>query len=116
MSNAILSKFCLPRSSISSCVGKLMMISAISDRISSNDGEEDEDDHQSQPHLIQPHLTTLVIPFLSQGLSIVLTSGHLGHASKFSCLRGKLKTSTSSINVFAILSGGKMQNGQKIKQ
>ena len=76
MSNAILSKFCLPRSSISSCVGKLMMISAISDRISSNDGEEDEDDHQSQHHLIQPHLTTLVIviPFLSQPTKIVAPS------------------------------------------
>ena len=84
MSNAILSKFCLPRSSISSCVGKLMMISAISDRISSNDGEEDEDDHQSQPHLIQPHLTTLVIVSIAADKDCcsqpgaVLTSGTLG--------------------------------------
>ena len=48
----------------------------IRDRISSNDGEEDEDDHQSQHHLIQPHLTTLVIviPFLSQPTKIVAPS------------------------------------------
>lgn len=41
---------------------------------------------------------------------------HLGHVSKFSYQRGKLKTVKSSKNVLTILSGGKMQNGQKMKR
>ena len=119
MSKAILSKLCLPRSSLSVLWANWWWYprSLIESPVMT--AEDGEADHQSLPHLIllQPHLTALVIPFLSQGQRIVapcqerfwLPGTTLDMRQNSVVKGGKLKTGTSSKHVrFKVMAKCKM--------